>query len=305
MECAHEEYYATISFMLLQLHQVFNLLLLLFIGKYIAHLYLSWVSILVVILFTVTIEHLMIYIKTDRISFFSFSSLSTAVGVMLMMVTPHLWIILLVIAFGLFQKHFLQYRGEHFFNPSNFALMAGLLLFYNDAHIVLGQLGDNIGVEIFIISLGIIILYRAQRWLIPITFVVSYLLLQYIFIVKNDPVQLMEMIYYRFYSVSFIVFILFMLTDPKTTPQKYWHQLIFALMIALGATLFDYYKGFRVQHLFMMLFVSSILVPLLNNWHKKKQIKILVYISWTLVLLALGAIIYIEIQPPYYFEMDK
>ncbi len=246
----------------------------------------------------------MIYGREKKLTFFSFSSLSTAIGVMLMMVASHLWIIFLVITFGLLQKHFLRYERRHFFNPSNFALMMGLLFFYHDAHIVLGQLGDSIWLGILVIVLGMAILYRVDRWIIPVGFVVLYLLLQYIFIVESDPVLIMEEVYYRFYSVSFIVFVLFMLTDPKTTPKKHWQQLLFALIIAFGATLLDYNNGFRVQHLFMVLFVASAMVPLFTGWQELRQKKMLIGMSSVLLLLALTAIIYIEIQPPYYFEMD-
>jgi Na+-translocating ferredoxin:NAD+ oxidoreductase RnfD subunit len=287
-----------------QLQQLITLSVVLLLGKYAAHIYLPWENILLILLVTTGVEHLMIYGREREVSFFSFSSLSTAIGVMLMMVTPHLWIIFLVIIFGLLQKHFLRYERRHFFNPSNFALMMGLLFFYHDAHIVLGQLGDSVWLGILVIVLGIAILYRVDRWIIPIGFVLLYLLLQYIFIVRSDPVMIMEEVYYRFYSVSFIVFILFMLTDPKTTPQKHWQQLLFALIIASGAILLDYYNGFRVQHLFMVLFVVSPLVPLFTGCQEVQQKKILIGMGSGLLLLALGAIIYIEIQPPYYFEMD-
>ncbi len=287
-----------------QLQQLINLGLLLLLGKYAAHIYLPWEHILLILFATILIEHLMLYVKEKEITFFSFSSLSTAIGVMLMMVTPHVWITILLIAFGLFQKHFLTWKGEHFFNPSNFALMTGLLFFYDDAHIVLGQLGDSVWLGIVVSLLAASILYRIDRWVIPVSFSVIYLLLQYFFLVKSDPVLIMDTVYYRFYSVSFIVFILFMLTDPKTTPKMHWQQLLFTALIALGATLLDYYNGFRVQHLFMALFASAAMVPLCVHWQDVDQRKILIRISSAMLLLALSAIIYIEMQPPYYFEMN-
>ena len=286
-----------------QFQQLVNLGLLLLLGKYAAHIYLPWKYILLILLVTMCIEHLMLYMKENEITFFSFSSLSTAIGVMLMMVTSSIWMTMLLITFGLFQKHFLQYKNTHFFNPSNFALMMGLLFFYQDAHIVLGQLGDSAGLGIVVALLGISILYRVDRWIIPLSFVIVYLVLQYVFVVSNDPVLILENIYDRFYSVSFMVFILFMLTDPKTTPQKGWQQIIFSVFIAAVATLLDYTHGFRVQHLFMSLFVLSPLVPLLMKW-KKFHSKTLLVMSIAMLFLSLSAIIYIEMQPPYYFEME-
>jgi len=90
----------------IQLHQLINLGLILLIGKYVAHIYLPWENILFILLAAILMDHLFIYYKNRYISFFSFSSSSTAIGVMLMMVTPHIWITVIVIFLSLFQKHF-------------------------------------------------------------------------------------------------------------------------------------------------------------------------------------------------------
>ena len=287
-----------------QLQQLLNLVLLLLLGKYVAHIYLPFWHIVLILLSTMVIEHIMLYMKNKEITFFSFSSLSTAIGVMLMMVSPSLWVIIVVIIFGLFQKHFLTCHKQHFFNPSNFALIMGLLFFYKDAHIVLGQLGNNIVFASAVMVLGAVMLYRVERWIIPASFVLFYLGLQYICIVNTDPVLIMEEVFYRFYSVSFIVFVLFMLTDPKTTPSKVWQQIVFALFLALCATLLDYLYAFRIQHLFMALFILSPFAVLLRLKEKHSDMALL-KIAIILLFLVLSAIIYIEMQPPYYFEMDK
>ena len=222
-----------------------------------------------------------------------------------MMVTTHYIIYFVVILFALLQKQFLHYHKQHFFNPSNFALIIGLLFFYHDAHFVLGQLGHEIWLLWGVGILGIFILYRIDRWVIPISFVLTYLIFQYFIIVHTDPVLIMEDIYYRFYSVSFIVFILFMLTDPKTTPTKKCSQVVFATAIASLTTLLDYYYGFRVQHLFIVLFFSSPLVILIEEYKNSLDKRTFLLMMLLIVILSLSAIIYIQIQAPYYFEMDK
>ena len=193
-----------------QLQQLINLLLLLIVGKYVAHIYLTWEEIMGILLFTFLIEHVFYYLRNKTLNFISFSSLSTAIGVMLMMVTTHYPVYFIVLFLALLQKQFLHYHKRHFFNPSNFALIAGLFFFYNDAHLILGQLGHEAWVMWSVGILGASILYRVNRWVIPINFVFTYLLFQYFMIVQSDPMLTMEDIYYRFYSVSFIVFILFM-----------------------------------------------------------------------------------------------
>ena len=287
-----------------QLQQLITLSIVLIFGKITANIYLSWIDIVSVILSAIMIEHLFIYIKTKHMAYFSYSALSTAIGVMLMMVTPHIWIYLILVFIALWQKNFLRIRGRHFFNPSNFALMMGLILFYKDSHIVLGQLGDELWLGVLVVLLGFFILIRVERWLIPIAFTVAYLWLEYIFVVQYDPVLIMEEVLYRFYSVSFLVFVLFMLTDPITTPSKAWQQIIFAFLVAMIAVLLDRLIGFRVQHLFMALFLLSTLIPLLMLWNDTRDKKQLYAITSIMLFLAVSAIIFIEIQPPYYFDME-
>jgi len=289
----------------IQAQQFVNLLFLLFLSYFFESLYLDFRMLFVLILFTVFIEHFFIYIKHTKLTYFSFSSLTTAFGIILMMVAENIWIYMFAITLGLWQKHFLTLDGRHFFNPSNFALLMAMVFFYNDAHIVLGQLGDELYLRAVVIGLSILILMRVERFLIPISFMVIYIILQYIFVVSYDVTLILEDIYLRFYSVSFIVFLLFMLTDPQTTPTSLILQVAFSFFIAGLSVWFDRYYGFRVQHLFMALFIVSPFVTIFELYRKQKlEGKDIVKFT-LLVFLVLGVIISIESNPPYYFEMDS
>jgi hypothetical protein len=128
-------------------------------------------------------EHTLLYLKYAKVSFFSYAAINTALGIMLMMVSIDIWIYYFVITLALLQKHFLLLQGRHLFNPSNFALIVGLLLFYKSTHIVMGQLGDEVWLAWITIALALPILYRVDRWIIPLAFVLFYILLQYAVIV--------------------------------------------------------------------------------------------------------------------------
>lgn len=282
--------------------QFVNLLLLILLGYFTAYLYLPFSEIFLLLLYGVFIEHFLIYIREKQLHYFSVSAMTTVLGVVLMMVAVHWWIYFVVITAGLLQKHYLRIGGRHLFNPSNFALIVGLLFFYKDAHIVLGQLGDAGWLAGLTVVLAAVVLWVAKRWPIPIIFVVSYILLEYIWIVSTDPVMHFSDLLLRFYSVSFLVFILFMLTDPRTTPANVFGQLLFGAGVALFAVFMDYLYGFRVQHLFLALFAVSVLNGVMKtNYGSRRDI----LSAGLLILLVMGAIIYIEKQPPYYFEMDR
>lgn len=282
--------------------QLLNLSLLVLLGYATAYLYLPLSEIFLFLLFGLLVEHALIYLKQRRLSYFSVSAMTTVLGVVLMMAASHGWIYLVVIAAGLLQKHFLHVAGRHLFNPSNFALIAGLLLFYHDAHIVLGQLGDARWLAAVTAGLAAVVLWVAKRWVIPVVFVVAYLLLEDFLVVAADPVLRFDDLLLRFYSVSFLVFIFFMLTDPRTTPRGAAGQIFFGAGVALFAALLDDLYGFRVQHLFLALFAVSALSGVVERRSGRSG-----DLLWRalLVLLAAGAIIYIEMQPPYYFEMDQ
>ena len=283
----------------IQKQQFLNLLFLLLLGISFSNVYLLWYEVGAVLVFTLLLSYMLSFRFKHRRQIVNFSSLTTAIGVMLMMVTPHLWIYFLVITLALLQKTYLKVEGKHFFNPSNFALIMVLLLFYNDAHLVLGQLGDQLWVAVCLLLMAGAILLRVHRWIIPLSFVLFYLLFQYFFVVSYDPVVLMEEIYYRFYSLSFIVFILFMLTDPQTSPSDSVAQIFFALFIALFTSLLDRYYGFRVQHLFLSLFFVSLFTPLVINCSKSLLLKT-AFVAFIVIVV----IITIERQTPYYFTME-
>jgi Na+-translocating ferredoxin:NAD+ oxidoreductase RnfD subunit len=221
-------------------------------------------------------------------------------GVGMMMVSTKSYILIVLIALALLQKHFLRYKDIHYFNPSNFALISGLLLFYNKTHIVLGQLGDELWFQVVLWIMALFILIRVDRWLIPLVFIATYILSQYYLVVYYDPMIILDSVIDRFYSVSFILFILFMLTDPKTTPKSYVLEIVFGVLIAFLSTLLDRWYGFRVEHLFEVLFVITPLFALEKVWDKTNFLIVSI-----LLVLSTSAIIYIQLQPPYYFEMDS
>ena len=292
--------------MSIQQQQLINLFLLLLLGSFFSNIYLSWWEMGIVFGFTFLFEYVFLSDKAYclGLKYFPFSSLITAIGVMLMMVSTHLYVYFIIIALGLLQKYYLQINNQHFFNPSNFALIMALLLFYDEAHIVLGQLGESFYLALLLLLMAVFILVRVNRWIISLCFVLFYLLFQHWFVVSSDPVLIMEEIYHRFYSISFILFILFMLTDPRTTPDKHYLQIFFAFLLAISSVGLDYIYGFRVQHLFLSLFLLSLFTPLLEQWNSVDK-KNLVFITFSLFILATMAIIFIENQTPYYFTMEN
>ncbi len=285
-----------------QLHQFLTLVIVFVLGKTTAHVSPGWGEAALLLVFAWGVEHALIRIRQGSLTYISYSSLSTTLGILLMLAVSEAWIYGILILLALVQKHIVTLEGRHFFNPSNFALIVGMVFFYHEAHVVLGQMGERLWLQGVVVGLGVLILLRVERWRIPIVFVVGYLLFEYLWVVGYDPVMTFEDVLDRFSSVAFVVFVTFMLTDPRTTPSREMWQGAFALAIAAGGAMLDRWFGFRVQHLFMVLFLLSVWVPLMEA--EKNKRKMVVRVTIPIALLAIGAIIYLELQPPYYFAMD-
>lgn len=188
---------------------------------------------------------------------FSFSALTTAMGVALMMYATQWWIYPLAILAAIAQKHRVKYRHAHLFNPSNFAVVSVPILFPQWSALHLGVLGENPLLWSAVVGVGALTLYFVDRLLLPIVYLSTYVALSYFLIVRPDPVMVWEDFLLRFYSVSTIVFVLFMLTDPRTTPQRWQAQSIFAAFVAIVSVALDRIFAYSAVHPFVALFVVT------------------------------------------------
>jgi Na+-translocating ferredoxin:NAD+ oxidoreductase RnfD subunit len=248
-----------------QLHHLINLFILLFLAKEYAYLYLDWSKIVSIIVFALLSESAISWINTRQIKKYPFSSITTAIGVILMVYSTHIWLYFILIFISILQKYIIKIQNRHIFNPSNFAIFILLLTFDNFGGVSGGTLGHNLNIAFLVILLGIFILIRVNRWILPLGFTIFYLIFEISLVTEVDNTIFIEDIFEKFYSVSFILFILFMLTDPLTTPKNPIHQIIFAIFIAILSTTFDYFWGMRVEHIFLALTLSSPLILLLES----------------------------------------
>jgi len=278
----------------IQFQQLINLLLLLALGYQNHTLQTSWLNIISLMLFSGALE---LAIKKEL--FVPYSAFITALGVVLMVGWLKWYIPYIIIALAILQKHYLKIANSHIFNPSNFALIVAIFLFYPKALPIVGELGKQSFIVYFVILIGTLILIRVNRYLITISFLISYTLLNYLVISKVDTTWSFEHYISMLYSTSFIVFIFFMLTDPVTTPKKPLHQIYFGIGVASLIVALNYFIGIRVWNQFLGLFLTSILFTPLYKTMSKKD-----YIKFTITLiLALIITIQISLKAPIYFSM--
>ena len=240
--------------------QMFNLLTLMAIGKLVLNLPITWFEIAIVVGVAIILDHLFIYIEKRKLSFFSYSAVNTALGVTFLLRTTDIWIYIFVVFVALLQKYVLRINGRHFLNPSNFAVVAGLAVFPYATFTTPDQWGGFWWLGVLMLALGLFITSIVNRALIPIVFMGVYTLLTYLFITHN----FLE-IFQTLISGSFLLFMLFMLTDPRTTPEKRSTQLLFTAIIALLTVFMELFVGVYEINMFLALFIMTLTVPWLRR----------------------------------------
>ena len=279
----------------IQFQQLINLFLLIFLAYSNSTLQTSLYMVFTLTIFAIVFEAALNYYFENK-RFIPYSAAITALGVVLMVGWIAWYIPFVIIALAILQKKFLKVDNRHIFNPSNFAVIVAMALFYPKAAPIVGELGKNSFIILIVLILGAIILFRVNRLLISISFIIFYSLLEYLIIGNSDPMWHWEHFVVKFYSTSFIVYTTFMLTDPITTPNSLTKQAFFAFVVALIAVLLDYFVGMHTRNLFISLFFTSAAFLIFY-----REVSINLYILVTFITLIIS--LYVLSLKPIYFSM--
>ena len=181
------------------------------------------------------------------------------------------WFYFLAICFGIAAKYIFQIKNQHLFNPGNIGIVLSLLFVTNTyVRIIYNQFAmSNYWVLAFVIINGLIITLTANRFVLAM----AYMLGTAGFLYALSPYfnYSRTMLIGPTLSISGIVFIFFMITDPKTTPSKWSEQVIFGLVCAfIGAIM---RMNEMVHDSFVALFLTTALYTIIryDRLHKANQ----------------------------------
>jgi enediyne biosynthesis protein E5 len=158
-------------------------------------------------------------------------------------------------------KFLLRVRGKHLFNPTNFALVAMMLATSDRVWVSPGQWGSVAFFAFLIACLGGLVVMRAERSDVTLTFLAGWLAL--IFgrsLWLGEPLAIPI---HRLQNGALLLFAFFMISDPRTTPDSRAARIIFALFVAVGAWIVQF-KMLRTNGLLWSLSVCAFAVPLLD-----------------------------------------
>jgi hypothetical protein len=158
-------------------------------------------------------------------------------------------------------KFVIRVNRKHVFNPTNFGLVA-MMLVTGQVWVSPGQWGSAVLFAFLMAGLGGLVVNRAARSDVTLTFLVTYAAL-----VVGRSAWLGEPLaipIHRLESGALLLFSFFMISDPKTTPDSRAGRLLFAGLVALGAAYIQL-RLFRTNGLLWSLAGWSLAVPLIDR----------------------------------------
>ena len=159
------------------------------------------------------------------------SAYITGISVGILLRSPAFWPYALCAALSITSKYAVRVRGRHLFNPSNFGICALLFLASESVAGLSIQWGNNLASLIVIWVLGALILWRAKRFQITATYLVSFFLLALLRAhITGDPWQSEVS---PITGPEYQLFMFFMITDPRTTLRSWKGQCAVAVLVAV------------------------------------------------------------------------
>lgn len=128
-------------------------------------------------------------------------------------------------------KYVIRWKGKHIFNPTNFGILATIMI-SGDAWLSSGQWGNDFVLIAIIAVGGLSVLLKVGRLDASITFLFVFALLNYL----RQVVYLgweWDVYLHGMSNGTLLLFTFFMITDPKSTPNSTRGRMIWSGIIAI------------------------------------------------------------------------
>ena len=159
------------------------------------------------------------------------SAYVSGISVGILVRSPAFWPYALCAAISIVSKYVLRVGGRHIWNPTNFGVVAMLLLAPDVVAGLSVQWGNNLLPMVFVWMFGTVILYTVGRLNITVTYVAAFLCLAIARAWYTGHPVLSEIS--PITGPMYQLFIFFMITDPKTTVGPKWAQSVVVIVVAL------------------------------------------------------------------------
>jgi Na+-transporting NADH:ubiquinone oxidoreductase subunit NqrB len=164
------------------------------------------------------------------------SAYVSGISVGILVRSPAFWPYALCSAISITSKYVLRVQGRHIWNPTNFGIVAMLLLAPDTVASLSVQWGNNLLPMVVVWVFGAVILRMVGRLHITLTYVASFLLFAVVRAAVTGHPFLSEVA--PITGPMYQLFIFFMITDPKTTVGPKWAQALVAFLVAAVEAIF-------------------------------------------------------------------
>ena len=162
------------------------------------------------------------------------SSYISGISIGMLIRSPHFWPYALCSAISITSKYVLRLDGRHLWNPSNFGIVAMLVLAADAVAALSVQWGNELLPMAVVWIFGSVIIHRLGRFHITLTYVLSFLAFSVLRAAVTGHPWAAEVA--PLTGPMYQLYIFFMITDPKTTVHSKWGQCLVAFLVAAAET---------------------------------------------------------------------
>jgi hypothetical protein len=195
------------------------------------------------------------------------SSYISGISVGMLVRSPVFWPYALCSAISITSKYVLRVDGRHIWNPSNFGIVAMLVLAADSVAGLSVQWGNNLLPMIVVWCFGTVIIHSLGRFHITATYVASFVALAFVRSLLTGHPFLSEVA--PITGPMYQLYIFFMITDPKTTVRSFRGQCLVAFLVAVVEAIFRLLEWVHAPY--YALFVVGPTAMLVEIWWSRRR----------------------------------
>jgi Na+-translocating ferredoxin:NAD+ oxidoreductase RnfD subunit len=187
--------------------------------------------------------------------------------------SPMIWPFALCAAISIASKYVFRFRGTHIWNPTNFGIVIMLLIASDSMAVLSIQWGSNMWAMLAIWIVGLAVISKVKLFHVCAVYVLSFIGFAWLRSVYSGELFLAEIA--PLTGPMYQLFVLFMITDPKTTVSTKNGRMLVAFLIAMVEMFFR--LGEAVYAPFYALFIvgpiALIAEIVCSDWKKRRDKK--------------------------------
>jgi hypothetical protein len=192
------------------------------------------------------------------------SGLISSLSIVLLLRFGHFSFYFLATFVAIASKFLLRDRdGNHFLNPTNFAISFMLILFSTNTWIDYGYWGRANVMTLLPLLLAPLVLRDLKVFQTSFIFLILYI---FAFGMRHywlgDP---WNIFYHQISNASLFIFAFFMISDPKTSPQSLMGQVIFCSLVVVLTLIWEGFL-YKRNGLFLFLTLLCFFNPIFNKF---------------------------------------